>query len=313
LGFCYGETNRHAEALEIGRSLESSYTSESPIHALGRLIQVVNLFAIGQKTEAGRMHAEIRSDPRLFSTPLFGYALRFTELLENFPECTTDVLQSVDHFDSYGMSASAAYSALSGAMHLAYAGDISQASTQIERAKQFLEREVRDLHILFNNEVVINLLSDKPNFDTCITTLDRAAYSVKDEFYRAVIENNRLICRWSLGKVEDAKHSVALLEEAMRNPGFGNRDVFWTFTYNCWAFLREIGDGARAEAFLEELNGVKVEQLDYEDYWHFRFGRATRPPARYDHLLKFKYHPEYLSHWIVDVDAMRDGRAGQLS
>jgi hypothetical protein len=235
--------------------------------------------------------------------------LRFSEILLNFPDCTEDVLRSVQHFKQHGLSASAAYSSLSGAMHLAYEGQIIQASTLIEDAKKFLHREVRDLHILFNNEAVIGLLSNDVDFDACMASLDRAAYSVRDEFYRAVIENNRLICRWMLGTHDDARQSVELLRETMRSPGFGNRDVFWTFTYNCWAFLRESGDPSRAETLLQALDDVKVEELDYEDYWLFRFGRAERPPPRYDHLLKFRYHPEYLSHWLVDLDAMRGAKA----
>jgi len=313
LGFCYGETNRHALALEIGQSLEASNAASTTPHLLGRLVQVANLFAVGRKAEAVRIHRDMRSNASISNDPMFGYVLRFTELLENFPDCTDDVLASIDHFDRHEMTASAAYSSLSGAMHLAYAGDLSRAAALIASARDYLRREVRDLHILLNNEVVVALLSPGPNFERCLETLDEAAYSVRDDFYRAVIENNRLICRWQAKQHDDALLSVALLEETMRAPGFGNRDVFWTFTYNCWAFLREIGQSSRADALLQQLRAIKMEHIDFDDYWLFRFGQRGRPPARYDHLLQFRYHAEYLSHWLVDPDAMRVVKAKLLA
>jgi hypothetical protein len=308
LGFCYGETNQHAQALEIGRTLQMSQ-DDPDIRTLGRLIQVANLFAVGRKGEASEMHADMRGDKSISDSPLFGYVLRFTELFLSFPECTQDVLSSIDHFNRHQLKASAAYSCLSGAMHLAYAGDLKQASESIRSAKGYLEPEVRDLHVLYNNEAVVELLSERPDFSACMTKLDHAAYSVRDDFYRAVIENNRLVCRWQLGDNNDARLSVQLLVQAMRSPEFGNRDVFWTFTYNCWAFLNEIGDTQAADELRRSLANVKVEQLDYDDYWRFRFGEGERPPVRYDHLLKFRYHPEYLSHWLVDLDAIRAAKA----
>jgi len=145
LGFCYGETNRHAGALEIGQSLEASNPTASTPNLLGRLVQIANLFALGRKTEAVRVHHDMRYDARISNDPMFGYVLRFTELLENFPDCTKDVLSSVDHFNRHQMAASAAYSSLSGAMHLAYAGDLARATALIASARSYLRREVRDL------------------------------------------------------------------------------------------------------------------------------------------------------------------------
>jgi hypothetical protein len=251
----------------------------------------------------------MRFDTRIVNDPMFGYVLRFTELLKNFPDCTEDVLASIDHFNRHKMTASAAYSSLSGAMHLIYTGDSERAAALVASATVYLRQEVRDLHILLNNEVVVQLLSREPSFESCLRTLDEAAYSVRDDFYRAVIENNRLICRWQLGQREDGLLSVSLLEETMKSPGFGNRDVFWTFTYNCWAFLRDIGQAQQATEFLQRLDSVVVEQVDFEEYWRFRFDRGSRPSERYNHLLSFRYHPEYLSHWLIDPDAIRAARA----
>jgi hypothetical protein len=311
LGFCYGEINRHQEGLQIGYDLSKDKGTPSPLQILGQLILIANLFALGRKAEAALIHSRLRTDSRLFEMAVFGYVLRFTEILYNFPDCTEDVLQSVELFRQHGLSASAAYSLLSGAIQLAYEGQLSRATAHFSEARRFLTGEFRDLHILFNNEAVIELLSSEADFQACAEMLDNAAYSVRDDFYRAVIENNRLICHWMLGRSEDALHSVGLLEDTMRAPGFGNRDVFWTFTYNCWAYLRERGEDQRAGKMLAFLDQVAQEEIDYEEYWRFRFGRGQRPAAKYDHLLSHKFHPEYLSHWLVDVDAVRDARAIQ--
>lgn len=308
LGFCHGETNRHGEALDIGRRLQSSDRNPA-VRILGSLIEIANLFAVGQKAEASAAHQRLRRNADISGNPLFGYVLRFTELFVSFPECTEDVLNSAELFERHGMKSSAAYSRLSGAMHLAYSGDMTVASKAIAGARRYLENEVRDLHILYNNEAVVGLLSDKPDFQACLGKLENAVYGVRDDFYRAVIENNRLICRWQLGALAGAKQSVRLLSQVMETPGFGNRDVFWTFTYNCWAFLTEIGEAEEAANLRRRLSDVKVEQLDYEDYWAYRLGEGERPPARYDHLLNFKYHPEYLSHWLVDLDAICAAKA----
>jgi len=310
LGFCHGETNRHDEALEIALALQSP-RQKSTVRTLGGLIEVANLFALGRKSEAAEVHQRMRGDVEISTSSLFGYVLRFTELFVSFPDCTPDVLNSVEVFELHGMQASAAYSRLSGAMHLAYGGNIPAASQSVEAAKGYLEHEVRDLHVLYNNEAVVDLLSDRPSFEGILRKLENAAYGVRDDFYRAVIENNRLICRWKLGAIEGAKLSVQLLSETMDAPGFGNRDVFWTFTFNCWAFFNEIGERDAAHKMRERLNDLRVEQIDYDDYWRHRFGEAGRPDARYDHLLKFDYHPEYLSHWLVDLDAIRAARATQ--
>jgi hypothetical protein len=309
LGFCYGEINRHQNALEIGARLEALGGSDNAELSLaGSLIRLVNLFAVGKKSEAALVHSRLRYAKGLEISPLFGFVLRFTELIHNFPDCTADVIQSISHFEAHGLTASAAYSSLSAAMHLAYAGDTLGAKRLLGAAGQQLKREVYDRHILLNNEVVAELLSDGPDVATCLRKLDDAAYTVRDEFYRLVIENNRLICYWVQGQTKDALDRIAQIEKILSAPGFGNRDIFLTASYNVWAFLKEIGREDEAKMFLDRFASVQVAALDYSDYWEFRFGRTTSVNPKYNHLLKFKYHPEYLSHWLVDLDAMRDLR-----
>jgi hypothetical protein len=48
----------------------------------------------------------------------------------------------------------------------------------------------------------------------------------------------------------------------MRAPGFRNRDGSWTFTFNCWAFLRESGEALRVDELLRRIESIKVEELD---------------------------------------------------
>ncbi len=313
LGFCYGEINRHQDALEIGVHLETFGRSENnALFLAGSLIRLVNLYAVGKKSEAARIHSELRHAKSLETSALFGFVLRFTELILKFPDCTDDVIESISHFEAHGLTASAAYSSLSAAMHLAYAGEMLDARRLLSVARQNLAREVYDRHILLNNEVVVELLSDSPDVATCLRKLDDAVYTVRDEFYRLVIENNRLICHWVLGQTNDAFNRIAQIEKILAAPGFGNKDIFWTASYNAWAFLKEQADEDRAKVLLDRLVSIRVEALDYADYWEFRFGRAASVDPKYNHLLRFKYHPEYLSHWLVDLDAMRDLREVRL-
>lgn len=312
LAFCCCETDRHELGVEIGTRIQKAHSPHSAFNILAHLVQIANLFALGRKAEASRIHHALRSDPEIQNTSLYGYVLRFSELIYNFPDCTDDVVKSINFFAQRNFYASAAYSSLSAAMHLAYEGRVDDAMVLIGSAKRYLEREVRDLHIIYNNEAVVELLSVTPNYEKCLLLLENAAYGATDDFYRAVIENNRLICRWLLGQHEDARRSVEILNGVMDAPKFGNRDVFWTFTFNCFAYLREAGDNESARALMERLKNIKIAELDYEDYWNHRFEGGILASTKYKHLLKFKYHPEYLSHWLVDLDAMSDLRAGLL-
>jgi hypothetical protein len=58
---------------------------------------------------------------------LYGYLLRFKELVEDFPACVDALRASADWFAERGLASSAAYSELTLASHLARMGDGSGA------------------------------------------------------------------------------------------------------------------------------------------------------------------------------------------
>jgi hypothetical protein len=305
LACCYGEVNRHDEAVTLARRLRShSSDAHADVVLVSRLIECANLFANGKKGDAAALHAAVRSDSGFSTSPLFGFVLRFTEIIHDFPECTEDVLKSVELLRSHGLGRSAAYSQLAAAMHLSYAGQLDLARRLVSNAKDELLPYVRDRQIILNNEVVLELLAAQPKVDACLRSLDTALFTVRDDFSRLVLQNNRLICCWLLGDITRATHCAAVIEDILRAPGFGNRDVFWTTCFNAWAFFAEIGDVHRAEEFKNVAFAQDINECCYQSYWRVRFGLDVAAESKFEFLLRFKYHPEYLSHWVIDLDGL---------
>jgi hypothetical protein len=134
--------------------------------------------------------------------------------------------------------------------------------------------------------------------------LNDALLSVRDDFSRLVLQNNRLICYWLSGETDRAARCAEVIEDILAAPGFGNQDVFWTTCFNAWAFFSEVGNNERAEAFRAKAFAIDLAGCCYQSYWKVRFGLVSGPAAGFDFLLQFKYHPEYLSHWVIDLEGL---------
>ena len=305
LACCYGEVNRHEEAVALARLLRTkTNNAHSEIALAGKLIECANLFALGRKQEAARLHTRLQSDAGFSASPLFGYVLRYTEIIKDFPECTSDVLQSADKFRTGGFRKSAAYSQLAGAIHLAYSGKVAEARQLIANAETELLSHVRDRQIILNNAVVVELLSSQPDIAGCISKLNSALFTVRDDFSRLALQNNRLICFWLSGDLAQAVHCAEVIERILAAPGFGNRDIFWTVCFNVWSFFREIGNKEMAERFRSITLTLDLNDSCYPDYWKARFGLASKAGSDFDFMMRFKYHPEYLSHWVIDLEGL---------
>lgn len=305
LACCYGEANRHAEALKIARQIKSG-TGKTDRDALiiARLIECASLFALGSKRESLDTHAALRRDAELSASPLFGFVLRYTEIVKDFPHCTSDVLKSAELLRSQNLLKSAAYSQLVGAIHLAFAGEVGEASRLIRQAETALLLQVRDRQIIFNNAVVVELLSDEPDLDGCLEKLSAALFTVRDDFSRLTLHNNRLICFWLHKDYIQASHCATIIESILRAPDFGNRDVFRTVCFNVCGFFDEFGEPENSERFKSLLSSLSLKDSCYENYWKVRFGLAESAEPEFDFLLKFKYHPAYLSHWVIDLEGL---------
>ena len=301
LACCYGEMNRHKEAMEIADGLDAKAISPDDRIAAA-LIRVSSAYAMGNRNEAEALHGALRSDTRLASSALFGFVLRYTEIVQDFPRCTPDLIQSASVLASHGFHKAAAYSDLAAAMNLACEGKIRSARKLIRKATAQLAFQARDRQILLNNCVVVDLLSGSPNVRFDLEQLRSALFATRDDFSRLVLYNNKLICHWLAAEIDQALHATDVIARILDAPGFGNRDVFWPACFNCWRFLVEAGEEARAERFralpFEEASG----NTGYHQYWNVRFDLDSTAPEEFDFLMRFKYHPEYLSHWVIDTE-----------
>jgi hypothetical protein len=303
LACCYGETNRHEAALALAGELAASNHDADRLAA--KLIECLSLYAMGRKKEASALHAEMRGNAAFAESPLFGFVLRFTEVVDDFPTCSADVLESVDLLRRAGLHKSAAYSLLSAAIHLAYLGEISAARERVTAADKELRPYIRNQSIIENNSVVIELLSSRPKLSWCLEKLNSALFAVGDDFSRLTLHNNCLICYGLLADIEQGNHTINVIARILEAPGFGNRDIFVTVCFNVWRFCAETGQLDKAKRFRSIALTIGLENSCYSNYWGVRFGfKASAEPA-FDFLLQQKYHPEYLSHWLIDLEGLR--------
>jgi hypothetical protein len=305
LACCYGEVNRHADALSLARNLApqtEDLSSDAAVAA--RLVECASLFALGRKDEASAVHNKLRFDSACSTSRLFGFVLRYTEIIRDFPGCTEDMLKSAKVLRMEGFRKASAYSQLAAAMHLSYAGDTKTARRLVSNAESELAAQVRDRQILLNNYVVVELLSREPDVKTCLDRLNTALFTVRDDFSRLVLQNNRLICYRLLGDIAKATHCAEIIDQILEAPAFGNRDVFWTVCFNAWSFFVEVGNFERAEWFRSIPRSLGINDWCYQQYWDVRFGQAKNAEPEFTFLLHHKYHPEYLSHWLIDLEGL---------
>jgi hypothetical protein len=309
LACSYGEINRHEEALELAEALAGSM--RKPDWLVGNLIKCLSLYATGKKDEASAVHARMRDDPTLIRSPLFGFVLRFTEVVKDSPDCRADVLESVTALRRSGLPKSAAYSQLAGAMHLAYAGNLKAARHRVKVAEKELQPHVRNRSIILNNSVTIELLSSKPDLVSCLEKLTTALFTVGDDFSRLTLHNNCLICYALLADTGRASQTIEVIDRILAAPGFGNRDIFVTVCFNIWRFCLETSDTNRATRFRSIALTVGLENTCYSNYWKVRFGLQSSAETAFDFLLRQQYHPEYLSHWLVDLEGLNVLKAAE--
>jgi hypothetical protein len=299
------EVNRHTDALGIATELQVlGGGADSDLIVAAKLIQCASLFALGRKQEAEQVHTSLKTNPVCSASHLFGFVLRYSEIVRDFPGCTDDLLRGVAVLDAEDYQKAAAYSRTSAAVHLAYAGEAQAGRDLLQRAERELSSHVRDRHTLLNNAVVVELLSREVDAQASLEKLNLALFTVRDDFSRLVVQINRLICCRLLGDLSRARHCANIIEGILEAPGFGNRDVFWTACYNVWRLFVEIGNTERAEHFKVLPISLGIEDTSYQQYWNVRFGRGTEVEPDFQYLLQFDYHPEYLSHWLIDLEGL---------
>ena len=239
-------------------------------------------------------------------SPIYAYALRFMETVQEFPKVTQLVLESANVFKSIGLYSSEAYSRLASAMHLSRGGKVVEAKDQIQLAKNLLKSRVGDLHLIRNNEGAATLFTHSPDLYHCKNIFEMARWTVEDDFSELVINTNLAITNSLLGIHDHAIQLIKTSMEIIKSPDFGDRDIFWGFAFNSSFVFKNCNQSWEGLRIMEDVARKNSAPIIYRDYWLYRFNLTDQKPnAKYAHMLKKKYHPLFLSHWQIDSEGIK--------
>jgi tetratricopeptide (TPR) repeat protein len=274
------------------------------------VVEFLVLRAWSRFDEARASLASILANPEYRSSALIGYALRLSESVHEFPKATVDLEQSVAVFDAQGLSKSKAYSELAAAMHLAREGRVAEATSLVNEATQLLQGEVRDQHLILNDQTVVKLLQDAPDFDACIKNLITAIETSRDDFSDVTLLNNLAISYSQSGRVPEALDCVERILTILKDPTFGDEEILWGLAFTSMTVFNAANQPLRAE----EMRALPLKSgrgpLLYPSYWEFRFGQRGDAQPKFQFMLRFPYHPLFLSHWLIDLEGLEALRRG---
>ncbi|KHK48493.1 hypothetical protein PI87_27905 [Ralstonia sp. A12] len=298
---CLIETGDHDEATALTEHLIASAHPDERL--AGQLIQLIQLRCMGRIDAARELWNALTPLEELHSSNLYGYLLRFRELVSDFPECIDDLVAASSWFHARGLATSSAYTLLTLASHVARSGEIQAAYECIDQARALLASTARDQHILANNEVAVQLLSESPEPLACCDTLTRVISGSGDDYSDIVLYTNLGISAALAQRDELAREAFERALRIARAPEFADRDVFWGVSFNLRYIDRVLALGRTAEID-EVFNGLRPHSLQ-DDYWRYRVGRVASVPERFQYMLQKPYHPMFLSHWTLDVDGLQ--------
>jgi tetratricopeptide (TPR) repeat protein len=303
LACCAQEIGQHQHAINIVRENRSSWEGDDA-QLTADLIEMLVARSLGDVSKARHIYENIRNNSNFMKSPLFGYALRFSETINEFPECTGDLLESVKWFERYSLTKSQAYSQLASSMHQAREGKILLALESVKQASRILIGEVKDQHIILNNMAAIKLLSDQPGFEECLNWLTTAMRTSRDDYSDTVLLNNLAIANAQCGRLAEALDCVEHMLTIMKDPDYADRNIFWSASFTAMKIFQSSGHIMRAEQIRKLLYEQAPPPTIYPTYWEYRFGLRVDVDPKYNFMLRFDYHPLFLSHWLVDHEGL---------
>lgn len=306
---CLIETGDHTEALGMAKLLQMSTNAEECF--AGDLIELILLRCTGHIKQARDLWERLDRTPDTLSRRLYGYFLRFKELVEDFPACVDALRASADWFCERGLASSSAYSELTLASHLARMGDVAGAKESIETARSLLALTTRDQHILLNNEAAVNLLSSTPSPEQCCEWLVRGVPFAGDDYSALVLYTNLAVAAALLKRLDIANEATDRSLRILVMPKFAERNVFWGAIFNLRFVDNQLalGRGNELDSLLTELQPHVLQ----DEYWQYRFKRSDSISERFSVMLSKPYHPLFLSHWTLDVDGLRTLKPGYIA
>lgn len=268
------------------------------------LIEMLVARSLGDAAQARAIFDGVIGNSAFRASPLFGYALRFSETINEFPQCTSYVMESADWFERHGLIKSQAYSRLAAAMHLARAGNVVSALDKVKLASQTLVGEVRDQHIILNNRAAVTMLSDGPVFQECASWLNAAMRTSRDDYSDTVLLTNLAIANAGGGRLAGAVECVERALTILKAPDFADRNIFWGVCFTAMKVFRQAGHTERAEQARRLPQEEAPRPTIYPGYWEYRFGLREDVDPKFDYMLRFDYHPLFLSHWVIDHEGL---------
>ena len=300
--FSLQEIGRHDEALTFAQAIARTSTSIEE-ELIARLIEILVRGCRGETKFARAALVEIVDGPRYRDSALTGYALRFFDMVDGLTDALPRLEASVAWFDKAGLSKARAYSELSTAMLLARAGRGAEAQLRIAQAREVLDKEIRDQHIVLNNASAVELLSDDPDLEKCAEQLSLALRYVHDDFSELTVITNLALARWLNGELEAATLCATRMLDILRSHDFVDKNIFWPVCFNAVQVFDAAGrsdDSAVAIGLLEDNKTVSPNQ----NYWDYCFKRIAIPPKEYAFLATKEMHPIYISHWMVELEGL---------
>lgn len=298
---CLTETGDHDEAARLAERLSMGAAADERL--AGQLVELILLRCTGRIEQARALWDRLMTLGGISESSLYGYLLRFKELVADFPDCVDALRASTEWFLARGLISSAAYTELTLASHVARQGDAAGALGAVEAAKGYLTSTARDQHILLNNETAVNLLSEAPDSVGCCDRLARAIPCSGDDYSDLVLYVNLSVSAALAQRADVSAEAVDRALRIVRSPRFADRDVFWAASFNLGYVDTVMGLGRQAE-LAQLFSDLKPHSLQ-NDYWQYRCGTAPSAPERFRHMLSKPYHPMFLSHWTIDVDGLR--------
>lgn len=306
---CLIETGDHSEAADKAKLLKVSADVEESF--AGELIELILLRCTGHIEQARDLWERLDQIPSTVNRRLYGYLLRFKELVDDFPACVDALRASADWFGERGLASSAAYSELTLASHLARMGNVAGACDSIETARSLLTLTTRDQHILLNNEAAVNLLSGTPSPAQCCEWLVRGVPCAGDDYSALVLYTNLAVAAALSGRHDVASEASERSMRILAAPKFAERNVFWGAIFNLGFVDGLLALGRRAE--LDRLSAELEPHVLQDEYWQYRFKRSESVSERFSVMLSKPYHPLFLSHWTLDVDGLRTLKLGSFA
>jgi len=297
------ESGGHSEALEIAAAV-SADAADPQLKLACDLIRALVIGCLGQRDEARSILAEATTTDGYDSNPLLGYGFRFFEIVDGHSDRLENLKRSADVFDRHNLPISRAYSQQAAAIALARFGQIDDARELLAAAGEVLGRQVHDRHLVMNNAIAVELLSDEPDSTLCESVLGRALPLARDDFSELTILSNLSLALLAKKDATAAGEIADKCRLLLREHDFADKEIYWPVSFNMSVVYEALGDDAKREAALAFPRDEGAPLSDNDDYWRFRFGSDETEPSGQEFLLSRPWHPVYLSHWLIDLEGL---------